>query len=220
MTPLGRVYRDRAEAGRVLATDLRQYAGRDDVIVLGLPRGGVPVAAEVASALEAPIDVFVVRKLGVPGHAELAMGAIAGGGVRVLNPAVVDTLGISDGVIDEVAAREAQELARRLHTYRGDRPAPELGGRIVIVVDDGLATGATMKAAVAAIRAARPARIVVAVPVGARPTCDELEASADEVVCAKVPALFQAVGQWYQDFSPTTDEEISTLLAAQRPAAD
>ncbi len=201
----------------MLAGALSPYAGRDDVIVLGLPRGGVPVAAEVASALGAPLDVFVVRKLGVPGHPELAMGAIAPGGIRVLNPSVVESLGISQSAIDQVAAAEDVELARRMQAYRGDRPPLSLADRVVIVVDDGLATGATMRAAVAALRAHAPARLVVAVPVGARQTCDELQQQADEVVCARVPLLFQAVGQWYQDFSATTDDEIRALLAA-RPA--
>lgn len=195
-----------------MAAALSKYAGQDDVVVLGLPRGGVPVAAQVASAVGAPLDVFVVRKLGVPGHAELAMGAIAPGGVRVLNPLVVESLQISRESIDQVAAQEEIELARRTEAYRGNRPPLDLTDRVVIVVDDGLATGATMRAAVAAIRAHRPARIVVAVPVGARQTCDELQEQADEVVCAKVPFLFQAVGQWYQDFSPTTDQEIRVLL--------
>jgi predicted phosphoribosyltransferase len=195
-----------------VAASLAKYAGRDDVVVLGLPRGGVPVAAAVAAALEAPLDIFVVRKLGVPGHSELAMGAIAAGGVRVLNPSVVESLHISGEVVDQVAAREEIELNRRMQAYRGDRPAPGLTGRTVIVVDDGLATGATMRAAVAAIRAYGPRRIVVGVPVGARQTCDELLDQADEVLCARVPLFFQAVGQWYQDFSPTTDDEIRRLL--------
>jgi len=218
----GRAYRDRADAGQVLAAELGRYAGRDDVAVLGLPRGGVPVAAKVAAALGAPLDVLLVRKLGVPGHAELAMGAIAPGGVRVLNPTVVGSLGISDEVVEEVARQEEAELARRQALYRGDRPPPELAGRVVIVVDDGLATGATMRAAVSAVRATGPARVVVAVPVGARRTCRELAEVADEVVCARMPASFLAVGQWYADFSPTTDEEIRGLLDAppgERPGA-
>jgi putative phosphoribosyl transferase len=214
MTPVsgGRAFKDRVDAGQVLAQELRPYAGRPDVVVLGLPRGGVPVAAEVARALSAALDVLVVRKLGVPGHRELAMGAIAAGGVRVLNVDVVDALGIDESVIDEVAAQEAAELERRQRLYRGDRPFPDLADKVVIVVDDGLATGATMRVAVSALRAHRPRRVVVAVPVGARQTCRALEEEAEEVVCARTPALFQAVGQWYRDFSPTTDEEIRRLL--------
>jgi putative phosphoribosyl transferase len=214
MTPVsgGRAFQDRVDAGRVLAQELRPYAGRPDVVVLGLPRGGVPVAAEVARALGASLDVLVVRKLGVPGHRELAMGAIAPGGVRVLNDDVVQALGIDDSVIDEVAAEETAELERRQKMYRGDRAFPDLADKVVIAVDDGLATGATMRVAVSALRVHRPGRIVVAVPVGARPTCRALGEEADEVVCARTPALFQAVGQWYRDFVPTTDGEIRRLL--------
>ncbi len=204
----------------MLAGLLAHYAGRPDVLVLGLPRGGVPVAAEVAGGLGAPLDVFVVRKLGVPGHDELAMGAIASGGVRVLNRAVVDGLDIEPAVIERVAARELKELERRDTAYRDGRPPPDLAGKIVIVVDDGLATGATMRAAVSAVRAMGPARVVVAVPVGARRTCHELEEVADEVVCARMPATFQAVGQWYADFSPTTDAEIRRLLSESRRGGD
>jgi len=209
----GRAFRDRADAGRALAGRLGSYVGRDDVFVLGLPRGGVPVAAEVAVALDAPLDVVLVRKLGVPGHPELAMGALGPGGVRVLNTPVVRSLGITTAVLDEVTAREQAELDRRQRLYRGQRPPPELEGKVVIVVDDGLATGATMRAAVSALRVTGPARIVVAVPVGAQPTCRELAAEADEVVCVRAPATFQAVGQWYDDFSQTTDEEIHRLLS-------
>ncbi len=216
MTPVsgGRAFKDRVDAGRVLAEELRPYAGRRDVVVLGLPRGGVPVAAEVASALGATLDVLVVRKLGVPGHSELAMGAIAPGGVRVLNDDVVRALDIDNTVIDEVAAVEEAELERRQRLYRGDRAVPNLADKVAIVVDDGLATGATMRVAVSALRVHRPRRVVVAVPVGAGPTCRALEEVADDVVCARTPALFQAVGQWYRDFSPTTDEEIRRLLSA------
>ncbi|MCA1683347.1 MAG: phosphoribosyltransferase [Actinobacteria bacterium] len=206
-------FRDRADAGRMLAAHLAHLAGRDDVVVLGLPRGGVPVAYEVARALRAPLDVFLARKLGVPGQPELAMGAIAGGGVRVLHQAVIDALAIAPEAIEDVAAREGAELARREQVYRRGRPPLDVAGRTVVVVDDGLATGATMRAAVTALRAQLAGRIVVAVPVGPRETCDEMAAEADEVVCARVPASFQAVGQWYDDFSPTTDDEILALLS-------
>lgn len=206
------LFRDRAEAGQQLAAKLEKYANRPDVLILALPRGGVPVAFEVAQALHAPLDVFLVRKLGVPGHAELAMGAIASGGVRVLNDEAVRMLGISDEVIESVAAKEHKELERREHAYRGDRPAPKVRGRTVILIDDGLATGSSMRAAVAALRQQGPARIVVAVPVGATETCAELKAQADEIICAATPAPFHAVGLWYDDFSQTTDEEVHDLL--------
>jgi putative phosphoribosyl transferase len=206
-------YRDRAEAGRTLAADLVHLAGRGDVVVLGLPRGGVPVAWEVAQALEAPLDVLLARKLGVPGHPELAMGAVGAGGVRVLNQAVVDSLGIPPQAIEEVAAREGAELARREESYRGGRPPLDVAGRVAVVVDDGLATGATMRAAITALRALLPQRIVVAVPVGARETCAELAGVADEVVCPRMPRSFLAVGEWYDDFTQTTDDEIRALLA-------
>ena len=208
-----RAFRDRTEAGEVLAGLLVGYRDREDVVVLGLPRGGVPVAAEVARELRAPLDVFVVRKLGVPGREELAMGAIASGGVRVVNRSVVDGLGIESDVVESVAARELEELGRRESVYRGDRLPPSVAQKVVIVVDDGLATGSTMRAAVAALREHDPSRIVVAVPVGSSMTCDELEAEADEVVCARTPAHFLAVGQWYHDFSPTTDDQIRRLLS-------
>jgi len=205
-------YRDRSEAGQVLSTLLRRYTDRQDVIVLGLPRGGVPVAAEVAHALHAPLDVFLVRKLGLPGHEELAMGAIASGGVRVLNDDVICALQVSDDVIETVAEAERQELQRRERLYRGDRPPLDVAGKTVILVDDGLATGASMRAAVAALKQAGPARVVVAVPVGSVDTCAELRTSADEVVCAYMPEPFRAVGLWYEDFSQTTDEEVRELL--------
>jgi predicted phosphoribosyltransferase len=195
-----------------LATRLNHFKGRRDVVVLALPRGGVPVAYEIARALDAPLDVFVVRKLGVPGHRELAMGAIASGGVRVLSPDVVSWYRIPDGVIDEVARDEQAELERRERAYREGRTLVELRDRVVLLVDDGLATGATMKAAVEAVRAHAPSRIVVAVPVGAPDTCRELEHVADEIVCARSPEFFSAVGQWYVDFSQTTDEEVRDLL--------
>jgi predicted phosphoribosyltransferase len=210
---LGKRFRDRREAGRLLAARLSAYAGRPGVLVLALPRGGVPVAAEVARALEAPLDVFVVRKLGVPGHEEFALGAIATGGVRVLNDDVVRTLRIPAHVIDAVTAKEQEELARRERVYRGDRPPLDVRGRTVILVDDGLATGATMHAAIRALRQQQPARIVVAVPTASRETCDELRTEVDDVICATTPDPFYAVGLWYEDFSQTTDEEVRELLA-------
>jgi predicted phosphoribosyltransferase len=217
MTP--RVYRDRTEAGRVLAERLGAYADRPDVIVLALPRGGVPVGYEVARALHAPLDVFIVRKLGAPGHEELAMGAVATGGVRVVNEQVVRALGIPDSVIDAVASWELEELRRRERLYRGDRPPPDVRGKTVILVDDGLATGSTMLAAVRALRQQQPARIVVAVPIAAPDTCELLRAEVDDVVCAVTPEPFYAVGLWYRDFSQTTDEEVRELLAqATEPA--
>ena len=207
------LFRDRHDAGRVLAERLAAYANRPDVLVLALPRGGVPVAYEVARALGAPLDVFVVRKLGVPGYEELAMGAVATGGVRVLNDQLIERLSIPDHMIDAVTARERQELARRERLYRGGRPPPDISGRSVILVDDGLATGATMKAAIEALRQQNPARIVVAVPTAAPETCEEMKAKADDVICAITPEPFEAVGRWYQDFSQTTDEEVGALLA-------
>jgi len=209
---------NRAEAGRRLAEKLEHYAGRDDVIVLGLPRGGVPVAYEVAQRLGVPLDVFIVRKLGVPGFEELALGAIASGGVRVLNDDVVRALPSANELVESVTARETAELERREQAYRDGRPPPELRGRVVILVDDGLATGATMRAAVVALRQLGAARIVVAVPVGAADTCRELEEEVDEIVCAMAPEWFQAVGQFYEDFSQTSDDEVRELLAraAQR----
>jgi predicted phosphoribosyltransferase len=206
-------FRDRADAGRQLAARLKDYAGRPDVVVLALPRGGVPVGFEVAQALGAPLDVFLVRKLGVPGHEELAMGALASGGTRVLNADVVDTLRIPPEAIEAVAAREQAELERRERAYRDDRPAPDVRDRTVILVDDGLATGSTMRAAAAALRRQGPARLVVGVPTAAAQTCDELRDEVDEVVCVITPEPFYAVGVWYHDFSPTTDAEIRDLLA-------
>jgi len=207
-----RAFANREEAGQLLAEKLLDYAGREDVIVLGLPRGGVPVAFEVAQRLRVPLDVFIVRKLGVPGFEELAVGAIASGGVRVLNKDVARALPNVDAVIESVTARETAELERREQTYRDGRPAPELRGRTVILVDDGLATGATMRAAVAALRQRDVARIVVAAPVGAPETCREFEHEVDEIVCAIAPDYFQAVGQYYEDFSQTSDEEVRELL--------
>jgi erythromycin esterase-like protein/predicted phosphoribosyltransferase len=211
-------FHDRRQAGRLLARQLRDYAGRDDVIVLGLPRGGVPVAFEVAQALEAPLDVFLVRKLGVPGHEELALGAIATGGTRVLNEAVLEALEVPREWIEAVDAREMRELERRERAYRGDRPPPDLTGRTVILVDDGLATGSTMMAAVQAARQDDPARIVVAVPVAPREVVTALREEADDVVCLLAPGVFGSVGAWYDDFSQTTDEEVVELLEqARRP---
>ena len=207
------LFDDRRHAGQVLAEKLAHFRDRDDVIVLALPRGGVPVAFEVAQAIGAPFDVFIVRKLGVPGHEEYAMGAIATGGVRVVNEQAVNYLGISEDVIDAVAAQEAKELERRERAYRGDRPAPAVRGRTVILIDDGLATGSTMRAAVAALRAQQPTRIVVAVPVAAPDTCEEFKAEVDEIVCAATPQHFLGVGRWYRDFSQTTDDEVHELLA-------
>lgn len=211
MTP---PFRDRRDAGGVLATKLGAYSGRDDVIVLALPRGGVPVAFEVAHALGAPLDVFTVRKLGVPGREEWGFGAIATGGVRVLDHDLVGRLGLPAGLIEQITARERRELERRERVYRGDRPAPVLAGKTVIVVDDGLATGSTMRAAVQALRALGPARVVVAVPTGAGRTCDELRPHVDALVCSTMPEPFYAVGLQYDDFRPTTDEEVCRLLAA------
>lgn len=207
-------YRDRRHAGVELAARLEHLKSRPDVVILALPRGGVPVAYEVARALDAPLDVFVVRKLGMPGHRELAMGAIAPGGVRVLNDEVVSWFRVPESTIDEVAAEELAELERREHAYRQGRPPLVLRDRVVVLIDDGLATGSTMRAAVQAVRAQNPARVIVAVPVGAPDTCRELAAVADEVVCARTPAFFSAVGQWYQDFSQTTDEEVRDLLGS------
>jgi erythromycin esterase-like protein/predicted phosphoribosyltransferase len=207
------LFRDRRDAGRLLAEKLAAYANRPDALVLALPRGGVPVAYEVARALGAPLDVFVVRKLGVPGYEELAMGAVATGGVRVLNDQLVERLGIPEQMIDAVAARELQELARRERRYRGGRPPPDVRGRTVILVDDGLATGATMHAAIEALRQQKPTRIVVAVPTASPETCEEMKTKADDVICAITPEPFQAVGRWYQDFSQTTDEEVEALLS-------
>jgi putative phosphoribosyl transferase len=204
---------DRAAAGRLLAEKLTQYAGHNDVIVLGLPRGGVPVAYEVARDLRVPLDVFIVRKLGVPGFEELAVGAIASGGVRVLNEDVARALPNADEIIEAVTQREMIEVQRREEKYRDGRPAPEISGRTVILIDDGLATGATMRAAVKALRQRGAAKIVVAVPVGPPDTCKEFEEEADEVVCASAPEFFQAVGQYYEDFSQTSDEEVRGLLA-------
>jgi predicted phosphoribosyltransferase len=206
-------FRDRVEAGRALAAKLvSRYADRSDVLVLALPRGGVPVAFEVARALSAPLDVFLVRKLGVPGREELAMGALASGGLVVLNDEVVQGLRIPPDIIAMVTKTAAEELHRRERAYRDDRPTPSVRGRTVILVDDGLATGSSMRAAIAALRQAGPERIVVAVPVAAESTCDELRDEVDDVVCVHTPDPFHAVGLWYEDFSQTSDEEVRSLL--------
>jgi putative phosphoribosyl transferase len=207
-----RVFRDRDEAGRLLAARLAGYADRPDVLVLALPRGGVPIGYEVARALHVPLDVFIVRKLGVPGHEEFAMGAVASGGVRVINDQVVKALRIPDYVIDAVAQWEQQEVERRERLYRGNRPPPDVHGKTVILVDDGLATGSTMLAAVEALRRLGPARIIVAVPVASPDTCELLKEKVDEVVCAVTPEPFYAVGLWYEDFSQVSDEEVRELL--------
>lgn len=206
------IFSDRSAAGKTLARHLLKYKDREDVLVLALPRGGVPVAFEVAQALRVPLDVFLVRKLGVPGHEELAMGAIATGGVRVLNDDVVGSLRIPPRVIDAVAANEMEELKRRELEYHGDRPEPDVRGMTVILVDDGLATGSTIRAAVRALRQQNPARIVVAVPVSAPQTCDEYQIGADEIICTSTPEPFYGVGEWYDDFSQTTDKEVRDLL--------
>ncbi len=213
------LFRDRREAGRVLATALKHYAGRPDVVVLALPRGGVPVAFEVAEALGAPLDIFLVRKLGTPGHRELAMGAIASGGIRVINDEVVRWLGISLEQIDAVAREEQRELERRQAAYLEGRAPTQLEGRDVILVDDGLATGSTMRAAAEAVRQRNPAHSIIAVPVGAPDTCREMAAIADEIICARMPERFSAVGEWYVDFDQTTDEEVMELIHEHASAA-
>jgi putative phosphoribosyl transferase len=210
------IFRDRADAGELLAERLSKYANRNDVIVLGLPRGGVPVAFEVARKLHVPLDVFVVRKLGVPGHCELAMGAIATGGVRVLNEEVVQELGISELTIDAVAIDELKELARREQAYRGHDGSPVLRGKTVILVDDGIATGSTMRAAIKAIQKQQPARLVVAVPTAAPTSYHEIKDQVDELVALMTPEDFYAVEQWYEDFSQTSDADVTRLLEEAR----
>ncbi len=209
-TPL---FHDRSEAGRMLADRLLNYADRPDVLVLALPRGGVPIGYEVARRLRVPLDLFLVRKLGLPGHEELAMGAIASGGVRVLNHELIEYVGVPREVVDHVTALEQRELLRRHRLYRDDRPAPDVHSRVIILVDDGLATGATMRAGVEALRQQQAARIVVAVPVAAPDTCEDLARLADEAVCVMTPVPFYGVGMWYEDFSQTTDEQVRDLLA-------
>jgi putative phosphoribosyl transferase len=210
------IFRDRIEAGKYLATKLMDYKDQPGVLVLALPRGGVPVAFEVAQALRAPLDIFLVRKLGVPGHEELAMGAISTGGVRVLNEDLVNELRIPEDVIDAIAAVELKELKRRELAYRGSRPEPDVKGKTVILVDDGLATGSTIRAAAQALRQQQPARLIVAVPVSAPQTCNEYRIGVDEIICAITPEPFFGVGQWYLDFSQTTDEEVHDLLERAR----
>jgi putative phosphoribosyl transferase len=210
------IFRDRTDAGKYLAPNLLSYKDRPDVLVLALPRGGVPVAFEVAQALRVPLDIFLVRKLGVPGHEELAMGAISTGGVRVLNEDTVDYLRIPEHIIDAVAAEELKELKRRELAYRGNRPEPDIKGKTVILIDDGLATGSTIRAAAQALRKQQPARIIVAVPVSAPQTCDEYRMGVDEIICAVTPEPFLGVGMWYLDFSQTTDEEVRDLLERAR----
>jgi putative phosphoribosyl transferase len=205
--------KDRVQAGSLLARVLRHYAGREDVLVLALPRGGVPVAFEIVKAIRVPLDLMLVRKLGTPGQEELALGAIAPGGVRVLNPEIVRQVGVTEGEIEEVATRERAELERRQRAYRGDRPEPEVRGQCVILVDDGLATGATMRTAIKALRQRHPARIVVAVPVAPRETIATLRGEVDEVVCLATPAPFWAIGGWYEYFPQTSDTEVKALLA-------
>jgi putative phosphoribosyl transferase len=211
-------FADRGEAGRVLARELRRFAGRDDVVVLGLPRGGVPVAFEVARELRAPLDVFVVRKLGLPQQPELAMGALASGGLRVLNVEVVRSAGVTAETIERVARDERRELERREQLYRGDRAPTAVDGKTVVLIDDGLATGATMLAAVRALRTREPAQIVVAVPIAPPEACEDLQGEADEVVCARTPEPFVAIGAWYEQFPQTSDQEIHDLLG--RASAD
>lgn len=206
-------FRDRRDAGRSLASELMDFAGRADVLVFALPRGGVPVGYEVARAIGAPLDIVLVRKLGVPGSEELAFGAIASGGFRVLNPDVVEMARISHRDIEEVAAREQRELERREHAYRSGRPTREIAGKTVLLVDDGVATGASIRVAIEAVRAAGAARIIVAVPVGAAATLDELLAEADDVVAVLSPGHLHAIGEWYDDFSQLTDADVRDLLA-------
>lgn len=206
-------FRDRREAGAAVASLLQRYANRTDVVVLALPRGGVPVGFEVAEALGAPLDIFLVRKLGMPGHPEYAMGAIASGGVRVLSREVLSTYGVTDEAVEQIARVEQTELERRERAYREHHAPAAITGKTVILVDDGLATGSTMKAAVEAVRKLGPARVAVAVPVGAPETCEEFRGIADDLVCARMPDPFSAVGLWYDDFSQTPDAEVTTLLA-------
>ncbi|WP_413174982.1 phosphoribosyltransferase [Anabaena azotica] len=206
-------FRNRTEAGQILAQHLTAYTNRENLLVLALPRGGVPVAFEVATALNAPLDVCIVRKLGVPGHKELAMGAIASGGIGVLNYDVINTLGINKEIIQVVAAEELQELQRRDRTYRGDAPPIEVKNKAIILIDDGIATGSTIRAAIALLKQQQPASIIVAVPVAPASTYKELQSEVNEIVCLQTPEVMSAIGVWYEDFSQTTDEEVRELLA-------
>ncbi|SEO37946.1 phosphoribosyltransferase [Nitrosovibrio sp. Nv6] len=216
MGSAGHYFADRAEAGKMLAEALSAYAGRTDVLVLALPRGGVPVAYEVAKMLAAPMDLWLVRKLGVPGQEELAMGAMAGKDTRILNQEIINILNIDQAAIDAAVAREQKELERRNRHYRQGRPPPDIEGKTIIIIDDGLATGATMRAAIASLRHMGAKRIIAAVPVGAASTCSKVQKEADELVCLFTPEPFYGVGQWYSDFSQTSDEEVLALLG---PAA-
>ena len=209
----GLPFNDRVQAGRLLGAALQSYRGRHDVLVLALPRGGVPVACEIAEALGAEVDLMIVRKLGTPGQEELAMGAIASGGIRVLNADIIDSLGISEHAIEQVAARESREIERREHAYRGSRPRPVIAGQCVILVDDGVATGATMRAGIAGLRQQQPAKIVVAVPVAPPDTVEQLKREADEVVCLATPEPFRAIGLWYVEFTQLSDAEVRERLA-------
>lgn len=215
---MNKLFHDRTEAGRRLAEMLGDYAHRADVLILALPRGGVPVAFEVAKALHAPLDIFVVRKLGLPSNEELAMGALASGNIRVLNEEVVRSFGVANRIIEAVAEKEQVELKRRENLYRGDSAPPEVREKTILLVDDGVATGSTVRAAVAALRRQKPARIVVAVPVAPPSTCEVLRAEADEVVCARTPEPFYAVGQWYKVFDQTTDEQVRDLYERSKKA--
>ncbi len=206
-------FRNRTMAGKLLAAKLTEYANRPDVLVLGLPRGGVPVAFEVAEALDAPLDICLVRKLGLPGHKELAMGALAMGGVRVINENIVDSLRISQQIIEQVTAVEMRELERRNRTYRDNRPPPEVKNHTILLVDDGIATGATIRAAIATLKQQQPQELVVAVPVAAAATCQELQAEVDKVVCVMTPEDLYAIGIWYENFEQTTDAEVCQLLS-------
>jgi putative phosphoribosyl transferase len=212
-------YKDRVEGGQLLAKKLHQYANNPDTVVLGLPRGGVVVAYEVAQKLGLPLDIFLVRKLGVPGYEELAMGAIASGGIRVMNDDVLRMVNISPDAIEAAVKKEGQELQRREKAYRGNRPSLDVKDKTVILVDDGLATGATMRAAVAALRKQRPRQIIIAVPTASADTCEGFRAEVDDIICAMTPTPFHAVGEWYEDFPQNTDEEVQQLLTASRNIA-
>jgi len=212
-------YKDRMQAGQLLAKKLKQYANEPDAIVLGLPRGGVIVAYEVAEQLGLPLDIFLVRKLGVPGYEELAMGAIASGGTRIMNDDVLRMANIPQSAIEAAVQKEGRELERREKAYRGNRPSLDVRNRTVILVDDGLATGATMRAAVAALRKQRPRRIIVAVPTASPDTCENFRTEVDDIICAMTPTPFHAVGEWYEDFPQNTDEEVQLLLRTARHSA-